>query len=303
MLALRPMASSHQPRSTIDPADPALTQAEVRVGARNFTLTVYAARDAVSARLQRFHVWHPAVSMFLTHLLQPGDVFVDVGAHVGYFSALAATLVGPRGRVIAFEPDHSNFALLRHNLRSAEAMVEGKRIAIADSSGSVSLLRDSKDWGHHRIASGELPVAATIAPAATLTDELRGVANVRCIKIDVQGAERAVLDGLRGYLEGLSVGRQPFVILDISPAMWLKRDADLAWLNDFLTTHRYDVHLFLGGESLKLAPPRIAWDAFAALVRDIAAYNHPTKELDLLLAPQNYWSWLLKRYAQQEAQP
>jgi hypothetical protein len=40
----------------------------------------------------------------LRHLLEPGDIFVDVGANIGYLSAVAADRVGPSGRVVAFEP-------------------------------------------------------------------------------------------------------------------------------------------------------------------------------------------------------
>ena len=49
-------------------------------------------------------------------MLQRGDVFVDVGANIGYFSVLAACLVGEGGQVFAFEPDPDNFRLLRDNV-------------------------------------------------------------------------------------------------------------------------------------------------------------------------------------------
>lgn len=293
-------AAPLQPSPPIDPADPAFAQATARLGGRDFALTVYTERDALSAALLRFHVWHQAISLFLTHFLEKGDVFVDVGAHIGYFSALAGTLVGPTGRVLAYEPDRDNFALLQHNLRDIDAAVSGKCMAVAERKGRVKLFRDPRDPGHHSLAIASSPDRAVMVPATNLTEELREVGAVRCIKIDVQGAERAVLDGLRGHLVGLPAGKQPSIIVEIAPALWLQHDADLIWLRAFLDTFKYDVHLFLAGESLKVAPPRLAWDAFAALLRDVAAYNHPSKELDLLLAPQGYWSWLQKRYAQQE---
>jgi FkbM family methyltransferase len=286
---------------TIDPQDPAYAEATAHVGGRDFALTVYAHRDAVSAQILRFHVWQPAISLFLTFFLRPGDVFVDVGAHLGYFSALAGTIVGPTGRVIAFEPDRLNFALLSHNLRAFDTAVRGQCAAIADRRGTVRLFRHSRQPGHHSTVDGD-PHGAVSVPTLTLTEALADVGPVRCIKIDVQGAERAVLEGLKGLLAPLPPGRQPFIIVEIAPAAWLVHDPALAWLKDFLHAHRYDVHLFLGGESLKVAPPRLGWDGFAALMSDVAAYNHPSKELDLLLAPEGYWSWLLRRYAAQSDQ-
>lgn len=283
---------------TLDATDPTPDQAIARVGGRAFALTVYAEGDAVSAGLKTFHVWHPAISLFLTYFLRPGDTFVDVGAHFGYFSALAGTLVGPQGHVIAFEPDRRNFALLERNLGTCEAAVTAKCVAVAERAGQVRFLRHPREPGHHRLITVASPDAVTV-PAISLSEALADAGTVRCIKIDVQGAERAVLEGLRGLLRAQLAGRQPFIVVEIAPGAWLKHDPDLAWLKGFLEDHAYDAHLFLGSESLKVAPPRLGWEALAALIRDIAAFNHPSKELDLLLAPAGYWSWLLKRYAGQ----
>src|SRR5262249_684607 len=60
--------------------------------------------------------WEPDESWVIRALLRPGDVFVDVGANVGYFSPLAARAVGPLGRVIAFEPTPPTLEELRHNV-------------------------------------------------------------------------------------------------------------------------------------------------------------------------------------------
>lgn len=275
-----------------------LDLATARVGGREFTLAVYAEGDAVSAGIKTFHVWHPAISLFLTYFLRPGDCFVDVGAHVGYFSALAGTLVGPKGRVIAFEPDRRNFTWLERNLNACEAAVTAKCVAIAEDSGQVRFLRHPREPGHHRLIVAAAPGAIAV-PAMSLSEALAEAGTVRCIKIDVQGAERAVLAGAKNLLRTQPAGRQPFIIVEIAPAAWLKHDPELAWLKGFLEDHDYDAHLFLGSESLKVAPPRLGWDTLAALIRDIAAFNHPSRELDLLLAPAGYWSWLLKRYAGQ----
>ena len=53
-------------------------------------------------------LYESETSVFLGAVLQPGDTFIDVGAHVGYFSMLAAAFVGKSGRVISFGPDTSS---------------------------------------------------------------------------------------------------------------------------------------------------------------------------------------------------
>ena len=69
----------------------------------------------VSRRIREHGVWEPYETSLVLRLLQPGDVFVDVGANIGYFSVLAASLVGDAGKVFAFEPDPDNFQLLCAN--------------------------------------------------------------------------------------------------------------------------------------------------------------------------------------------
>lgn len=62
-------------------------------------------------------LWDPSETAWLSWRLRPGMTFVDVGAHVGYFSVMASRRVGAAGRVLAFEPEPGNFALLEENLR------------------------------------------------------------------------------------------------------------------------------------------------------------------------------------------
>ena len=56
-----------------------------------------------------FGVWEPLLSAWVESRLRPGDVFVDVGANMGYTSLLAARAVGPGGAVVAFEPAPATF--------------------------------------------------------------------------------------------------------------------------------------------------------------------------------------------------
>lgn len=72
--------------------------------------------------------------------LKPGDVFVDVGANIGYFSLLASKLVGPGGRVVAIEASPEVFDLLRRNLELNKAHnVRAVNVAISDREGSLQL--------------------------------------------------------------------------------------------------------------------------------------------------------------------
>jgi precorrin-6B methylase 2 len=80
--------------------------------------------------------YEPMTTLAFHTLVQPGDRVVDVGAHVGYFTLLAARLCGPNGRVFAFEPHPDNFRLLERNIRENGAEnVTAVRKAVADRAG------------------------------------------------------------------------------------------------------------------------------------------------------------------------
>ena len=70
----------------------------------------------VSRQLRESGIWEPYESRLLLDSLQPGAVFLDVGANLGYFSLLAADRVGPAGKVVAIEPDPANFLLLQRSI-------------------------------------------------------------------------------------------------------------------------------------------------------------------------------------------
>lgn len=132
--------------------------------------------------------------------IKAGETVVDVGAHIGIFSLMAARKVGPTGRVIAFEPSPRTLDLLRRNLAfNGLPWVKLHAVALADVEGTTSLF----------MAEGAVdnPVADTLIAASKrksvpvrlrrLDDVLaeEDVAAVDHLKIDVEGAELRVLDG------------------------------------------------------------------------------------------------------------
>ncbi len=135
--------------------------------------------------------------------VKPGAVVVDVGAHVGGYALAASRLAGPSGRVFALEPDPENFALLEKNLGlNRRANVVALRVAAGARPGKRSFnLADSSDSNSfyaHPMAGRK---AVVEVDCVTVDDVARG-AKVDVVKIDVEGAEPEVLDGMRETLEG-----------------------------------------------------------------------------------------------------
>ncbi len=81
--------------------------------------------------------------------LKPGDIFYDIGANVGFFTVVAAKLVGASGKVYAFEPEAVNAATLRHNAQINKfAHVTAIEKAVSRTTGQAELLLSDYCGGH-----------------------------------------------------------------------------------------------------------------------------------------------------------
>lgn len=164
----------------------------------------------------------------IRRLLRPGDTFVDVGANVGYLSAVAADRVGATGQVHAFEPSPAHAAWLERlrDLNPGHRIVVN-RVAAGAAAGTARLQCTSlANLGWNTLVPGLMEgdpgVTEVEVPVIALGDYLAGCAatltRIGAIKIDVEGFELPVLEGLRGWLE--SSGERPTVLCEVAPAAY-----------------------------------------------------------------------------------
>jgi FkbM family methyltransferase len=160
--------------------------------------------------------YEPGATEALLRILEPGCVFVDVGANAGYFTVLAGLRVGPSGRVVAFEPNPAVRAQLRHHvaINGITDRVAIEEVALADrdddgatffvscwadNDGISSLTPSSETMsrgGLRHDATIRVPVRRFDTWAATTS-----LSRVDLMKIDVEGAECQVLNGMMGMLD------------------------------------------------------------------------------------------------------
>ena len=124
--------------------------------------------------------------------LRPGDLFVDVGANIGIYTIYLLDL---GVRVIAFEPDRHNADRIRENLRLNGYTAEVIQKAVADRPGVVRFT-EGLDSYNHLVLSGTQGVEVE----ATTLDAALGSQLVHGMKVDVEGAERLVLEGAHSAL-------------------------------------------------------------------------------------------------------
>lgn len=144
----------------------------------------------------------------IRRLLKPGGWFVDCGANIGYFTLLAAGCVGSGGRVDAFEPDPDNVVRLRGHVagNGFESVVRVHPVALMDRPGPVDLYFPTSARSNHGMVSVHAGFAGgekkARVDAARLDDVLPGVPDL--VKVDVEGAEWTVLDGMSRLLNSPS---------------------------------------------------------------------------------------------------
>jgi len=151
-------------------------------------------------------------TILFKQLVKRGDVVVDVGANIGYFTILAAKLVGESGKVFAFEPEPKNFSYLKKNIDLNQyENVFAYQKAVSNKNEIVDLYVCDYDSGHHTIKQGKGIEAyrkgkrgntkkievETVSLDTFLRDKID---RLDIIKIDAEGAEPLILEGMKGLV-------------------------------------------------------------------------------------------------------
>ena len=163
---------------------------------------IYHHAQPASAVAMASECYEPETTRLLLNFLKARQTFIDVGAHIGYFTLLAARAVEPTGRVYAFEPAPANRDLLLRNIRvnGYNAIVTVVPKVVCDRSGAVSLFLSKEDSGSNSILPSPLVGTDSVSVEATTLDEFfegEGWPPVHLIKMDIEGAEKAALKGMR----------------------------------------------------------------------------------------------------------
>lgn len=166
--------------------------------------------DVIGQAILRTGQWEGLLSRTITACLKPGDLALDVGANMGYDAMLMSQAVGESGRVLAFEPDHGNLEMLLLNLTGlAHRNVVVNSFALSDAASLAEIaIAGEGNRGQSNLrptTHGQLrlqPVLATRLDDLLLAAVERRIA---LVKIDVEGYEQKVIDGMSGLLDKIDV--------------------------------------------------------------------------------------------------
>ena len=175
--------------------------------------------------LSKGRLYEPDLSMFVIRVLKKGDVFVDVGAHVGVFSILASKLAGPDGQVIAVEAERDNVDdLMGHVELNGCRNITVRNAVLSDSPGPTTFYTNADNDGGHclwdpgrhafnrKSAANPEPRTVEAETLDSIIGELKPPA-IKILKMDTEGAEHLIV---KGGLETIESYRIPFILSEMN---------------------------------------------------------------------------------------
>lgn len=196
----------------------------------------------------------------MKRILKPGDNFIDVGANIGYLTAIGTGLVGKEGEVHIFEPVPRYFKKLEKLVKlNPEYKIILNDCALGDKRGSSEIyIPDPEEsrigWdtmipGH---LSAEIEKKQIKVPVQRLDQYIanRKLENITLIKIDVEGFEFPILKGLANYFESRT--DLPAILCEIVPSAYPRLNSSLVQLSEYMNGFKYNAY--------SLYDPRIELD-------------------------------------------
>lgn len=185
----------------------------------NHTLMMLDLRDPMQSDIY-YGLYETGLQQLIRSLLEPGMIFFDLGAHVGFYTLTAAQRVGNTGAVHAFEPLYANATLLEQSVAANHfTQVRVNRVAVAEDAGTVTLHVPNSS-AHNASGFATLmdffPDAhAESVPALSLDAyvQAHSIPHIDFIKMDIEAAE--VL-ALRGMKKILSAARKPRILSEVN---------------------------------------------------------------------------------------
>lgn len=170
-------------------------------------------------------LYEPTQTAWFKQCLCPGDVFIDVGANFGWYTTLGASLVGPTGKVFAFEPSPIASQVVEEMIE--DSMLQNViliKAAVGKENGNVSLFLPTTRHLHSPSIFQSDPGFVPIQVPVIALDHfapLINVPKVKLVKIDVEGYEPDVLTGMERLIKEKRIKN---IICEFNSG-WLKRNS------------------------------------------------------------------------------
>jgi FkbM family methyltransferase len=187
--------------------------------------------------------------------LKKSDVFIDIGANIGYISAVGAGCVGREGEVHSFEPVPEYFQKLREMAdKNPTYNIRVNQCGLADKAGAMKIAVSQVNFGNNSMVLGltdeEEQKKFLTVPVCTLAQYIarHSINRISFIKIDVEGFEFPILKGLQPFFETTAI--RPPILCEIWPQAYPLLGYSLEQLADYLESWSYDSFSLIGNQGL-----------------------------------------------------
>lgn len=183
-----------------------------------FSIVVDPSNGFVDNEIFAAGVYEPDILSVIKQHLRAGDTFVDIGTNIGQHSLFAASVVGPKGKVVSFEPiprliEQFNESIILNHFSN---IIEVQEFACSNTAESLAIKINPGNIGgsgfHHTNKEYEEIKVETICA----DNILLGMEKINFIKIDTEGHELEALQGLKETLQKF----RPTLLIEFSPAFW-----------------------------------------------------------------------------------
>ncbi|MEW6685533.1 MAG: FkbM family methyltransferase [Candidatus Edwardsbacteria bacterium] len=185
--------------------------------------------------------------------IKPNMVVVDVGANIGYYSLIAAKLVGDNGRIYAFEPEPNNYKLLVKNIEiNNYSNIVPIQKAVSNKVGKAKLFVDGYNLGNHSFLESNIKKKAGFIEVETITldyffERIVGDNKVNFLKVDAEGAEGIILEGADKILRNKDIK----VLIEFTPTLLEKVGTDPLKLLQKFKKYGFNIKFIFYGEAEK----------------------------------------------------
>ena len=174
--------------------------------------------------------------------IKKNDRILDIGANIGYYTLLFASIIGSKGHVFSFEPEPKNFKILESNVKLNNFHnTTLEKLAVSNQSGNIELYLSDEGIGQHRIHKSRFGKSSISVKMISIDDYFdNNFQKIDFIKIDVEGAEYDVLKGMKHILKNNSSIK---ILLEFNPINLIEHGSDPKEFLDFLETHNFLLHI------------------------------------------------------------
>ncbi|MCL2925562.1 MAG: FkbM family methyltransferase [Trichodesmium sp. MAG_R04] len=212
--------------------------------------------------LEKGEVYESEIFQLIFRFLEENDCFIDIGAHIGYYSVLAAKIVGSKGKVFAFEPELSNYQktleniTLNHlnniklfNLAVGSETKETQIFFNQDNDGGHALWDVGKHPFNKKSLNNQIMQNTQLSTLDNILSQAGNITNLKIIKIDTEGAE---LDVIKGAVNTIGKYNVPYIICEINRFGLQQMGTNETELREFMNSLGYETYLLTSNSSNQL---------------------------------------------------